>query len=289
MKTWKYLTLRSGLLLIIPSLLFCLSTSALGASNPQFSVSLGFDFASGNYGTSQTTDSYSIPLIIGYYPSERLDFSLEIPYLYQDAGSTVSLGGTRFPMQTSGSMTGGTSGSGMGGMGSGTTTSTSQTKSQTGLGDVTLTTGYTLFPESDTTPMLRPLVYLKFPTADKNKGLGTGAFDFGAGLSVGKVFGDWSLYAEALYVTPGSTTAYNPDNYWTYQGSVRYQLTRKLDAGLALSGATAAFAGNPDELEVQLQTRYRVSQQGSIGAYLGQGLSDSSPDYTAGFYGAISF
>ncbi|WP_020677974.1 transporter [Geopsychrobacter electrodiphilus] len=279
MKTW--------VLLLGMGLFFCLSTSALGAPNPQLSVSLGFDFASGNYGTSQTTDSYSIPLIIGYYPTERLDFSLEIPYLYQSAGSTVSLGGIRFPMQTSGSTTGGTAG---GGMGSGsTTTSTSQTKSQSGLGDITLTTGYTLLPESATTPMLRPLIYLKAPTADKDKGLGTGAFDFGAGLSAGKVFGDWSLYAETLYVTPGSTTTYNPNNYWTYQGSVRYQLTQKLDAGLALSGATTAFAGNPDALEVQLQSRYRVSEQGSVGAYLGQGLSNSSPDYTAGFYGAVSF
>ncbi len=276
---------------LLSGLLLFLSTSALCAPNPPLSVSLGFDFASGNYGTSQTIDSYSIPLIIGYNPGVRLDFSLEIPYLYQSGGSTVSLGGMRFPMQTSGSSPGGTSGGGMGGMGDmgeGSTT-TSGTNSQTGLGDITLTAGYTLFPESATAPMLRPIVYLKAPTADKDKGLGTGAFDFGGGLSVGKVFGDWSAYAETLYVAPGSTSAYKPDNYWTYQGAVSYQLTRKLYAGLAISGATAAFAGNSAALEVQLRSGYRLSERGSVGAYLGQGLSDSSPDYTAGFYGSISF
>ena len=279
MKVWKYLTLRCGLLLVLPGLLFGLSTSALGASNQQLSVSLGFDFASGNYGTSQTTDSYSIPLIIGYYPTERLDFSLEIPYLYQNAGSTVSLGGMRFPMQTSGS--------GMGGTGGGTTSSL--TNSQSGLGDMTLTAGYVLLSDSATTPTLRPLVYVKAPTADKDKGLGTGAFDIGGGVSLGKVFGDWSAYTEVLYVAPGSTSAYNPDNYWTYQGSLSYELTQKLDVGLALSGATAAFAGNSAALEVQLKSSYRVSEQSNIGAYMGQGLSDSSPDYTAGFYGGVSF
>jgi len=277
----------SGLLL---GLLFFLATSALCAPNPALTVSLGFDFASGNYGTSQTSDSYSIPLIIGYNPSERLDFSLEIPYLYQSGGSTVSLGGMRFPMQTSGS-SGGTSGSGMGGIGGmgGGSTTTSGTNSQTGLGDITLTAGYMLRPESATAPMLRPIVYIKAPTADENKGLGTGAFDFGGGLSVGKVFGHWSAYAETLYVAPGSTSAYKPDNYWTYQGTVSYQLTRRLNTGLAVSGATAAFAGNSAALEVRLRSGYRLSERGSVGVYLGQGLSDSSPDYTAGFYGAISF
>ncbi len=279
MKMRTNVQLGGGLLLGLV-LLFCQATTVLGADDAPFSVSLGFDFASGDYGTSQTTDSYSIPLYISYYPSDRLDFHLEIPYLYQSNSSTVSLGGMRFPMQGSGS----TSGSGMGG---GRTASV--TDSQSGLGDISLTAGYVLSGGSGTAPMIRPLVYLKLPTADKDKGLGTGAFDFGAGLSVGTGFGNWSVYAEALYILPGSTSAYNPDNYWTYLGSVYYQLTRKFEYGFALSGATAAFVDNPDALEVQLKSSYQLSSQWNLGAYLGKGLSDSSADYTTGFYWTVSF
>lgn len=279
MKRRKQLRIWTSLLLI---LLFCPVTMVLAADMP-FSVSLGFDFASGDYGTSQTTDSYRVPLTIGYYPSDRLDFSLEFSYLYQSDSSTVTLGGMRFPGQNSG----GSSGGGMGGMGGGSAARV--TNSQSGVGDINLTAGYILVEESNSSPMLRPLFYLKVPTADEEKGLGTGAFDFGGGLSLGKGFGDWFLYAETLYIVPGETSAYQPDNYWTYQGAARYPLTQSLDVGFAVSGATAAFAGNPDALEAQLTSSYRVSQRGSIGAYLGTGLSDSSPDYTGGVYGSISF
>ena len=285
MTSWNEMKI---LVILLGGSLFGLPASALGAPNSQLALTLGFDYASGNYGTSQTSESYSTSLIIGYTPSERLDFSLGIPYLYQSSGSTVSLGGMRFPMQNSSGATGGSSGSGMGGMGGGSTTS-SATNSQTGPGDVNLTAGYTLLTESASSPMLRPLAYIKAPTADKDKGLGTGAFDFGAGLSVGKLFGDLSVYGETLYVVPGSTAAYKPDNYMTYQASISDQLTQKLNTGLAISGASAAFAGNSAALEVQIKSSYRVTELQSVGAYLGQGLSNSSPDYMVGFYGALRF
>jgi Putative MetA-pathway of phenol degradation len=277
MKHWNSITKSGMSLMTLFCLIFCLSTSALGAAET-FTLSLGFDFASGDYGTAQTTDSYRVPLTIGYVPTDRLDFTLEIPYLYQSNSSTVSLGGMRFPMRNSGS--------GPGGMGG---TTSSMTASQNGLGDVNLTAGVVLLDESETTPMIRPLAYVKAPTADKDKGLGTGAFDFGGGLSVGKDFGDWALYTEALYVVPGSSSVYKPDNYWTYQGSVSHPLTPKLDAGVEISGATAAFSGNSGALEVQLKTSYQISPRGSLGGSLSMGLSNSSPDYTAGVYGAINF
>ena len=282
MRPWNYLTATGVWLLLALCSVVLLSAPSFAAKNSSFSISLGFDFASGDYGTAQTTDSYSIPLTIGYYPSARLDFSLEIPYLYQSDSSTVLLGGTRFPMQG----TGGGPGSSMGGMGGSTT---SVTSSQSGIGDINLTAGFQVVAETPTSPMLRPLVYLKAPTADKEKGLGTGAFDFGGGLSAGKIIGNWSIYGEALYIIPGSTSAYKPDNYLTYQGSLRYQLSQNLNIGSAISGGTPAFTEASDTLEIQLTSRYRVSENGSIGIYLGKGLTDSSPDYTTGFYGSISF
>jgi hypothetical protein len=260
---------------------FCQVTGVMAAENPPFSVSLGFDFASGDYGTTQTTDSYSLALNVSYFPDDRFDFYLEIPYLYQSNSSTVSLGGMRVPMQTSS----GTSTSGMGG-GGGTS---STTTSQSGPGDISLTTGYILITEMTARPMIRPLVYLKIPTADKDKGLGTGAFDAGAGLSIAKGFNAWTLYAETLYILPGSSADYKPDNYWTYLGSIHYQLSRRTGYGVAVSGSTAAFSGNDDALEVRLKTDYQLSETQSIGAYVGKGLSDSSADFAAGFYGAINF
>jgi len=295
MKLWQNLTAGNILFPALVGFLILLPSHSLGETASSFSISLGFEFASGDYGTTQTSDSYSIPLTIGYYPGERFDFTLEIPYLYQSDSSTVSLGNNRVPTQTSSSPTGG---QGMGGPGGGinavpaavtgeATTVTSS--SQSGLGDISLTAGFLLITESTSVPMIRPLAYIKIPTADKEKGLGTGAFDFGGGLSVAKNFGNLATYVEALYNYPGTTSTYGPDNYLTYQGSLRYQLTQNLNLGGAVSGGTPAFAEASDYLEIQVTSSYRVSQRGSLGVYLGKGLTDSSPDYTTGFYGAISF
>lgn len=264
--------------------MFCQAATVLGAPAGLSSVSLGFDFASGDYGTDQTTDSYRIPLTLGFTPTEQLDIALVIPYLYQNNRSTVPLGGMRFSTHNSGTDTE----TGMGGMGGGST-AVSTNDSQSGLGDITLTAGYILIPEAEKTPMLRPLVYAKLPTADEDKGLGTGAYDFGGGLSLAKGFGDWFAYAEALYIAPGSTSSFNPNNYWTYLASTSYRVTERLVYGIDLSGATSAFDASAEALEVQLEVNYWTSQRASVGGYVAKGLSDGSPDYGVGFYGAIWF
>jgi len=276
--------LRTLSVLGILSLVCLLASPALAATENNFSLSVGFEFASGDYGTDQTTDSYRIPLTIDYVPTPKLDFELVIPYLHQSNGSTVTLGGMRFPMRSS--STG--SGSGMGGMGSGSTTATTS-GSQSGLGDVTLTAGYALVAETTNAPLVRPLLYAKFPTADEGKGLGTGALDFGGGLSLAKDIGDWSTYAEAIYIATGSSSSYDPDNYWSYQASADYHLSRKLSCGVGLTGATAAFDSSDDALEARLRAAYWTSEQQSFGGYLAKGLTDGSADYGVGAYVAISF
>ncbi len=266
-------------------LFFCQVTTVLGATATPFSVSLGFDFASGDYGTGEDTESIRIPLTLGYVPNDWLDFELVIPYLYQDNDSTVNLGGQRFPRHSSGS--GGSGGSGYsGGMGDETEISNA---SQNGLGDVTLTAGYILHQETETLPMFRPIVYIKMPTGDEDKGLSTGAFDFGGGLSLGKGFGDWFTYAEAMYVAPGTTSSYKPDDYWTYLMSASYSLTEQLAYGIDLSGATAAFDNGDDALAVEFNVNYWTSQYGRIGGYVAKGLSDGSADYMVGFSSMINF
>lgn len=281
----KQKTVKTLLRCAVGLLLFQ-ATLAFGAAASSSSISLGFDYASGDYGTDQTTDSYQIPVTFAYAPNDRLDFSLVIPYVYQNNSATVVLGGTRTPVHHAG--TGG--GAGMGGMGSGTSASTVNVNdSQSGLGDITLTTGFVLMPEAGPIPSLRPLVYIKFPTADEDKGLGTGATDLGGGLSLAKKFGDWSTYVEALYIAPGSTTYYNPDNYWTYLASASYRLSERLNCGIDLSGATAAFDAGTDALEVQAKVSYWTSKQGNVGGYVAKGLSDGSADYGAGIYGTLSF
>jgi hypothetical protein len=277
----------TGLALIVVCGFF--SVPAQGADR-KLSLGLGFEFATGDYGTDDTTDSYKIPLMVNYYPTDRLGFDLEIPYIYQSNSTTVTLGGMRFPAHEEEG--GGQQGPGHGGMGSSTTSSTTSvdlSDSQSGLGDITLTASYIVLEEQERFPLVRPLLYVKFPTADEDDGLGTGEFDYGGGLGLAKWFGKWATYLEGMYILPGSSGDFDPDNYWTYLVSASYRLTDNLRPGVSLSGGTAAFDDASDPLEARLKLSYWASERASLGGYLATGLSDGSPDFGAGIFGFVSF
>ena len=100
--------------------------ASAAAENKQLSVGIGLDYATGDYGTGQTTDSLAIPFVVDFYPTKRLDFELVIPYLYQSNSTTIFANGMRFSMAgTSRRMR----------------PSFNLHQSQSGLGDITLTTG----------------------------------------------------------------------------------------------------------------------------------------------------
>lgn len=271
----------TGLVLVVVCSLF--SVPAQGADR-KLSLGLGFEFATGDYGTDDTTDSYKIPLMVNYYPTDRLSFELEIPYIYQSNSTTVTLGGMRFPAHEEEG--GGQHGTGHGSTG---TTSVDLSDSQSGLGDITLTTSYIVLEEQEKFPLVRPLLYAKFPTADEDDGLGTGEFDYGGGLGLAKWFGKWSTYLEGMYILPGSSGDFDPDNYWTYLVSASYRLTDNLRPGVSLSGGTAAFDGVSDPLLAKLRLSYWASERASLGGYLATGLSDGSPDFGTGIFGFVSF
>jgi len=255
---------------------------AKGADGP-LSIGTGFEYATGDYGTDETIDSVRVPLILDYY-SERFDLQVEIPWIYQSGGTTVTMGGMRFPTDGGGDHQG-RHGSGM----DSSNDSSDLSESHSGLGDITLTGGLVLLDESDRFPLVRLLGYLKVPTADDEKGLGTGEFDFGAGLGLAKWLGNWTTYLEGMYVLPGSSSTYDPDNYWNFLASASYRLTDALRPGVSLSGGTAAFDGASAPLEFRVKISYWTQGNASFGAYLAKGLSNGSPDFGTGIFGFFNF
>ena len=55
-----------------------------------FSISLGTEFASGDYGTNTTTESVYVPLIVTWFPTERIDIGIEVPYIYQNNSNVTT-------------------------------------------------------------------------------------------------------------------------------------------------------------------------------------------------------
>lgn len=257
--------------------------SHVKAAGYSYSIGQGFEFSSGKYGTDTRTDSIFAPLTIMASPIDRLGLSLEIPFLYQSNGNVVSSiarGGmqgsktTMLPAVGTSAMSG--SGSGM------SSTSSSTNQSENGLGDITLKVGYILVPEKDSMPQIRPMAFVKFPTADKNKSLGTGEFDEGFAVEVSKWLGKWNPFAEAGYTVQGKSAQLSLKNYMTYNAGVGYQVAENFRPILLIKGATPPADGASSLLEVRLKLKYQATNHTGIEGYLAKGITTNSPDYGAG-------
>jgi Putative MetA-pathway of phenol degradation len=267
-----------SLLAAITILLLPASAYAVGA---KYDVGLGFEFATGQYGTGITTDALYIPFIVEAYPTDRLDFSLELPLVYQSSSAVV--GGEFMGMRQS-------SGSGstavmaaMSGPGPRTNASSTEiNNSQFGLGDMKLKAGYVLYTEEAYVPAFRPNFFLKIPTADKDKFLGTGAFDGGFGLEVSKWFGKWLTDGEMGYAFQGSSSVVAVKDYLYYSAGAGYQVSERLRPMFFFKGSTATVEGASALLEARLRVKYQFSKQVGLDGYLAKGITTASPDFSTG-------
>ena len=153
-------SLRLYILPVFIMLFLTLSLPALAAEElhkkeqTKFSVALGVEYSTGKYGTSITTDAVSVPLKLYWYPTDRLDFTLELPYLYQSNSTTTPFGMGRFRtgrMQQVGGVQQPMR------IGRSNFASTFDvTKSQSGIGDLILKGGYVVYTEEKFIPEIRP-------------------------------------------------------------------------------------------------------------------------------------
>lgn len=254
---------------------------------PQFAIGIGADFSRGSFGTDSTSSYASAPLIIDWFPSEQFDLELIVPLIYQRTKNTgmAAIGGVtkstaRRNMAGQYSFTGGSAAMAGGGTAGGGTTG----ESEIGLGDITLTGGYALMQDSDKAPQVRPTFYVKFPTADDARGLGTGKFDLGPGLSVSKWLGNWQPFAEGRYIIQGASHGETGAlNFLTADAGVAYSWSDTFLTSVYARFGSRLFEGMSAPLEARLKTVWRFGKRLYTEAYALKGLSDGSPDYGGGF------
>ena len=269
--------------LLVPSLVY--------ANGPRYSVGLGFQFASGDYGTGYRTNSVYAPFTAAIYPTDRVDVSLEIPFLYQSTSSVVAGVFTGANSQSAGSQTMMSSMDGSSMTSGSMTTASSQTvtNTQSGLGDVKLRAGYVIYTEEKYVPAIRPSITVKFPTADKNKFLGTGAFDECFAVELTKWFGRWFADGEAGYNLQGKSTVIAVRNYLSYYAGGGYQLSERWRPMLLLKGNTPSVEGGTAQMEARLQVRHQLTNSVGIDGYLSKGMTSTSPDYGTGLSVSYDF
>src|SRR5712692_1524260 len=182
---------RAGVLAIV--LVVLLVTPALAEDErPWWALSTSFNYSVGNYGTGKDTTLIYVPFTLGVTPLDRLTVSLTVPYIRQTSQTVVLTGGgvavrreEKAKLKTS--------------------ARSSVTRTEDGLGDLLLKGAYIVLPEQPLLPEIAPYLKIKLPTADEDRGLGTGEFDETLGVDFSKRFSDRLVaYLSLSYTFIGS-------------------------------------------------------------------------------------
>lgn len=239
------------------------ASAALGA---------GFEVSHGDYGANADATLVTVPLSVFFSPAEKLDITLEAPLVYLSSRSDSGVIVTH---------TGG-AGRGRAANGSRRGARDATTVHESGVGDINMTAGWTLLTDGVRTPKLRPIFYLKIPSGDLDRGLGTGTVEAGPGISVSKWLGGIQLFAEGAYVFQNSKTDYPGRNYVSYLGGAGIQATDRLFVSLLAKGASARSDGAEAEAEGRLQVNFLHSRRMSWEIYGSAGFTNASPDIGGG-------
>jgi hypothetical protein len=241
--------------------LIMISSAALAESTG--SLSTGFDYSTGKYGGTTSTNLLYIP-VTGKYYSDNLTLKLTVPYISVTSSGNVVRG-----------------------MGMFKTTGSNKVTTQSGLGDIIASAGYTVF-ESDNL-MLDLFGNIKFGTADANKNLGTGENDYSAQLDGYYTISKTTLFATAGYKVIGAPAGVTVNNIAYGTLGVSQKTGENTSAGLMLDTALSSNELSPGTRELSVFVSNKISSTSKIQANLMKGFSDSSPEYGGGLMVTGSF
>ncbi len=157
---------------------------------------------------------------------------------------------------------------------------TNQKVTNSGLGDIILRGRYYFIEEGDWTPLIAVTGRLKIPTASASQGLGTGAFDYGAGVEVSKMLGEsWIAFLDGGYNVIGDPDGINFQNQHWYDVGAGYYVTKALLVSAYYEEYRAIARGFVNARDVFIATNYTASQAWRFSGGVTVGLSDGAPDY----------
>lgn len=260
--------------------LAALSMSAHALADDQFSLTTGFDYSSGKYGNAVSTDILYIP-VVGKYETDNMTLKLTVPYISVTGPGGVIQGMGRVvpPASTT---------TGMPRFGRPATGGSTATTSNSGLGDVIASAGYSVY--SVDTLTLDVVGKIKFGTADASKGLGTGMNDYSAQIDgYYTLHKKTTLFATAGYTVVGAPTGITVNNVAYGMLGVSQKVDDIRNVGVMLNVVQAITATSGNQEDVTLFASQKLSPTLKIQAYVLKGFANGSPDYGGGGMIAGSF
>lgn len=254
---------------------------AAGMAHAQdgLSFGVGVDYSSGDYGSETTTKILSVPLSAKYVTGDW-SFKASLPWMRVEGDANVVPGlGSVVNLNPIGR------GRGNGGGGGGTTAPTSGTTS--GVGDLRLAATYSIPMESKWGVDLTGNV--KIATADEDKGLGTGANDYGAAVDVYRSVGEaTTLFGGVGYTVLGDSDFIEVDSVINGNLGVSQKLGDS-SIGVMYDYRQPTSEAADDRSEVTGFYSFPTSDTSKMQVYATKGLTDGSPDWGAGLSFSAGF
>jgi len=245
------LVLAGALFNAVP--LACSGAWAADAGN--FSVASGFDYSTGKYGSANTTDILSIP-VVGIYNPGLWMFKLTVPYVSITGVGGVLPDGRRVKSTT--------------------TTANARSTTHSGLGDVIAAASYNLHSGSENGLRVDLTGKIKFGTADTT--LGTGKNDYAAQADVYQGIDRFTAMGALGYEVLGSPAGVDMNNvvYGVLVGY--YQMTDQTGGGLEMKAAQKPSAIGAEQRELTAYAIHRIDENLNLRGYVLKGFADGSPD-----------
>ena len=223
----------------------------------QYRASSGFDFSSGHYGASKSTEILYVPFT---FQAAKGPWTLKavIPW--------IRVSGPALLIDATGETAAGVRASG----------------SASGAGDINLSATYSLESLYNTGTFIDLTARVKAPTANFNDGLGTGAWDGAFQIDIAKSLngtgpGSFMPFGTLGYRLTGQPSGYSLRNVLYGSLGLQYTWTEHITTGLSYDARQAALRTAKAPQEATGYFNYRFNDGWSANVYAVAGLSENSP------------
>jgi len=230
------------------------------AEGPQFSLGVGAEYTTGEYGGDKSVDEFYVP-VTGTLDLERVAFRLTVPFLSVRAPELTTISGPDGqPIVGEGPIV-----------------------TESGLGDILASvTVFDVLSSSDGNLALDLTGKIKFGTADEEKGLGTGEQDYSLQADVFRFFDKATLMGTAGYAFRGDPEAYDLDDTYFVSVGASYAMANATSIGAFFDFREASVPDSDSLQELSGWVSTRLGANGRAQFYVLAGFGDSSPDWGGG-------
>jgi len=164
-----------------------------------------------------------------------------------------------------------------------------QTRGETGFGDVMLSATYSLPAAKTETLFWDVTAKLKIPTADEDRGLGTGGFDLEGRADVAKRWQSVIGFAGAGYKWRGDGDQSRLENTLNGNVGLDTSIANNWRGGFTFSASQAATSYSSAPRDVMFFVTDRLAPRKTLTFWLMHGFTDGSPDLGAGLQYSTPF